>query len=136
MRDAPVVRSVPSKKQNALPGHLGPEKASECWGAIARGRLLLPPLKDELVTFGGVLPHNVQDPPRGSSPIFGSFTLLERAPSIPYWIRVSSAGPEPPIILESRGNGLYVDKVRATIPAEGVSDLLTALTAPKGSASP
>ena len=65
MRDDPVVRSVPSKKQNALPGHLGPEKASECWGAIARGRLLLPPLKDELMTFGGVLPRNVQDhPPR------------------------------------------------------------------------
>ncbi len=65
MRDDLVVRSVPSKKQNALPGHLGPEKTSECWGAIARGRLLLPPLKDELVTFGGVLPRNVQDhPPR------------------------------------------------------------------------
>ncbi len=65
MRDDPVVRSVPSKKQNSLPGHLRPEKASECWGAIPRGRLLLPPLKDELVAFGGVLPRNVQDHPPG-----------------------------------------------------------------------
>lgn len=66
IRDDPVVRSVPSKRQNALPGHLRPEKASECWGAIARGRLLLPPLKDELVAFGGILPRNVQDPPEGA----------------------------------------------------------------------